>query len=260
MKKTWILLAALFLAISPADARTVRKVYEIDDFTGVNVTNAFSVTLERSNDFKVEIEISEEFLPFLLIRNRGGVLELNFTKLPFRLRQKVRNRVARAVISLPVLTGVTMSGASKLSSNDQFTNAMDKFVIDLRGASEIGNLNIKSPDVEIRLAGASKASLSLRTSDLDAELAGASRLELAGESGEFDIKAAGASRVDALEFEAENVEVKASGASTVDVRVTERLSVELSGASKCRYSGDSDYVKIKADQISGGSTLKQVKN
>ena len=45
------------------------------------------------------------------------------------------------------------------------------------------------------------------------------------------------------------MDVKASGASTVDVRVTERLSVELSGASKCRYSGDSDYVKIKADQI-----------
>ena len=135
MKKTLFLLVALCLTIALADARTVRKVYEIDDFTALNVTNAFEVTLEHADEFRVEIEISEEFLPYLLVKNRGGVLELNFTRLPFRLKQKARSRIAQATVRMPVVTDITLSGASKLSCNDQFSNTMNRFSIDLRGAA-----------------------------------------------------------------------------------------------------------------------------
>lgn len=259
MKRIWLLIAALFLSVLVVDARTVKKVYEIDDFTGINATSAFEVTLEHSDDFRVEIEISEEFLPFLLVKNKGGVLELSFTRLPFRLKQKNRNKVVQAVIQMPVLTSVTLSGASSLTSNDQFTNAMNKFTVDLRGGSSINNLNVKTPEVIVKLSGASKAVMSLRSSDVDANLSGASRLELTGETAEFDVVASGASKVDAREFEAMDAEVKASGASNVDVLITESLAVELSGASKCRYWGDSEYIKIKADKVNGASSLKHAR-
>lgn len=125
MKRICVVLAAILLTFLMADARTVKKVYDFDDFTGIRATNAFEVVLEHSKDFKVEIEISEEFLPFLLVKNRGGILELNFTRLPFRLKQKNRNKVVQAVISMPELTYIELSGASKLSCNDQFTNTME---------------------------------------------------------------------------------------------------------------------------------------
>ena len=259
MKKTLLLLAALCLTIALADARTVRKVYDFDDFTALNVTNAFDVTLEHGDEFRVEIEITEEFLPYLLVKNRGGVLELNFTRLPFRLKQKARNRIAQATIRMPVVTDITLSGASKLTCNDQFSNTMNRFTVDLRGASQITNFTIKAPEVVINLAGASKAVLSVRASDVDVDLSGASRLTIEGDTQEFDIKASGASSVEAEEFDAADVSVVAKGASKADVMVTETLSVSLSGASKCRYYGDSDYVKVKADQIGGGSSLKQMK-
>lgn len=259
MKRTCVFLAALLLTFLLADARTVKKVYDMDDFTGIRATNAFEVILERSKDFKVEIEISEEFLPFLLIKNRGGILELNFTRLPFRLKQKNRSKEARAVISLPELTYIELTGASQLSSNDQFTNAMERFTIDLKGGSAIHNLNLKAPETDIRLTGASKAVINLRSSDVDAALSGASRLELSGEAAEFDIKANGASRVAAEDFDAEDVEVKASGASTVEVRVLRVLSVALSGASKCRYYGDNERISVRAEKISGASSLKYEK-
>jgi hypothetical protein len=259
MKKTLFLLVALCLTIALADARTVRKVYEIDDFTALNVTNAFEVTLEHADEFRVEIEISEEFLPYLLVKNRGGVLELNFTRLPFRLKQKARSRIAQAIVRMPVVTDITLSGASKLSCNDQFSNTMNRFSIDLRGGSQITNLNVKAPEVAIKLAGASKAVVSLRSSDVDVDLSGASKLEVEGDTQELDVKVSGASTVSAENFDAADVSVIAKGASKVDVMVTETLSVTLSGASKCRYYGDSDYVKVKADQIGGGSSLKQMK-
>lgn len=259
MKRICVVLAAILLTFLMADARTVKKVYDFDDFTGIRATNAFEVVLEHSKEFRVEIEISEEFLPFLLVKNRGGILELNFTRLPFRLKQKNRNKVVQAVISMPELTYIELTGASKLSCNDQFSNTMERFTIDLRGGSSIDNLNLKAPEVAIKLAGASKAVMNLRSSDVDAELSGASRLDITGESTEFDVKAAGASRVLASDFDAEDVQVIASGASNVEVRATRVLGVELSGASKCRYYGDDENLKIRADKIKGASSLKHEK-
>ena len=259
MKKICIVFAAFLLTFLMADARTVKKVYDIDDFTGIRVTNAFEVVLEHSKDFKVEIEITEDFLPFLLVKNRGGVLELNFTRLPFRLKQKARSKVAQAVITLPDLTYLEMSGASQLLSNDQFTNAMEKVSIVLKGGSIIKNLNLKAPEVEIKLAGASKAVMSLRSGDVDADLAGASRLDITGEATEFDITAKGGSRVAASDFDVEDVSVVAASASHVDVRATRNLTVDLSGASKCRYYGDDENLRVRADNVKGASSIKHEK-
>ncbi|MBR5101027.1 MAG: DUF2807 domain-containing protein [Bacteroidales bacterium] len=259
MKKTCFILAALLLTFFMADARTVKKVYEIDDFTGIKATSAFEVVVEHSDEFKVEIEISDEFLPFLLVKNRGGVLELSFTRLPFRLKQKNRTKVVQAVISMPELTSIELSGASTLSSNDQFTNPMNRFVIELKGGSEIKNLNVKAPEVVVSLKGASKAVVSLRSGDVDVDLSGASRLELSGEATELDAVASGASKLLAEDFEVEDISVKASGASTAEVRPTSALTVELTGASKCRYYGDDENLKIRTDKIAGASTLKHDK-
>ena len=256
MKRVCFLLAALFLSVLMMDARTVKRVYDIDDFTGLNITNAFDVTVEHADEFRVEIEVTEEFLPYLVVKNRGGVLELNFTRLPFRLRQKARNRIAQAVIWMPTLTYVSLSGASKMNCNDQFANTMNKFAVTLKGGSVISNLNMRAPDVEIKLAGASKAVMNLVTSDIDADLSGASRLELTGEAVDFNVTAKGASRVDASQFEAEDVDVIAAGASSVDVHATQALAVNLTGASKCRYFGDSEYLKIRAEKVAGASSFK----
>ena len=259
MKRICLVFAAALLSFLVADARTVKKTYDIDDFTGIRITNAFEVVLEHSDTYKVEIEISEEFLPFLLVKNRGGILELNFTKLPFDLKQKNRTKDVRAVISMPELTFIEMSGASKLICNDQFTNAMDKISIDLSGGSLIKNLNLKSPEVVIELSGASKATMSVRAGDVDVNLKGSSRLELDGEASELDIKATGSSRVNGAGFVAEDAEVNASGASSVEIGVTRVLTAEISGGSKCRYHGDEDNLTVKAEKISGASSLKHVK-
>ena len=256
MKRTLVVLAALLLSFLMADARTVKKSYEIDDFNGIKATSAFEVIVEHSEEYKVEIEISEEFLPFLLVKNRGGVLELNFTRLPFRLKQMNRNKIVRATIALPELTYIELSGASQLSSNDQFNCTMNRFTVDLKGGSEITNLNVKSPEMDIRLAGASKALMSVRCSDISAELGGASRLEISGETVDLNLKVTGASRVRASELDAEDVDVVAKGASSVDVRVSEALTVDLAGASKCKYYGGDENLKLRADNIKGASSLK----
>ena len=256
MKRTLVLFAALFLSVLMADARTVKKAYDMDGFTGIRASDGFDIVVEKSNEYRVEVEVTEDFLPFLLVKNRGGVLELSFTRLPFKLRQKERSREAQVVIKMPELSGVILSGGCSFSSNDQFSLAMNKFTIDLKGGSSISNLNVKAPDVNIKLSGASRAILNVQSGDVTATLSGASRLEVSGKSSDFRVKAEGASRVLGSEFEVEEATAKASGASTLELRPLQLLTVELSGASKCRYYGNEEGLSVKAEKVSGASSLK----
>lgn len=256
MKRTLVLFAALILSVMMADARTVKKAYDLDGFTGIRASDAFEIVVEKSNDFLVEVEVTEEFLPFLQVKNRGGMLELSFSRLPFSLRQKERKREAQVLVRMPELSGIILSGGCSFSSNDEFALAMNKFTIDLKGGSSISNLNVKAPDVDVKLSGASRAVLNIRTSDMDAQLSGASRLEVTGRASDFRVKAEGASRVLASDFETDEAVAKASGASALEIRPLNLLRVELSGASKCRYYGDEEGLSVKAEKVSGASSLK----
>ena len=259
MKKTILALAVLLFACTLADAGTVKKTFKMDGFSGIQADDAFEIVVEQSDNFKIEVEITEEFLPYLVVKNRAGIVEFSFSKLPMKLKQKNRNKVAKAVIQLPELNYVGLTGASTLSSNDQFSSAMQTFAIELSGGSDITNLNVEAPEVDVKLSGASKAIVSFRSSDVKADLTGASRLDVVGRTTDFTVKVNGASKVNAEAFEAKNVEVKAAGASTVRVCPVEELTVDLGGASKCEYYGDSEELRIKSDKIGGASTLKRHK-
>lgn len=256
MKRTCLLLAALLLAFVPAAARTVKKTYDIEDFTGISASGVFQVTLEKSKTFSVEIEVTEDFLPYLVVKNRGGMLELGFASLPFRLRKKDRSKVAQAVIKMPVLTAINLSGASTLTANDQFSNAMNKLSVNLRGSSTVRSLNVKAPDVDIEISGTSSAVINLRSSEVDVELSGASKLELTGSTVDIEAEVRGASRFEAAKCETQDLDLTLSGASNADVFPTRNFKVALTGASKCRYYGDAEKLKVNVVKVTGASTLR----
>lgn len=259
MRKIVLALTALLFTFAVAEADTVKKTIKMDGFSGIQADDAFEIIVEHSDSYKIEIELTSEFVPYLLVKNRAGIVELSFSKLPMKLKQKNRSKVAKAVIKLPELHYVGLTGASTLSSNDQFTSPMHSFSMELSGGSEVSNLNIDAPDVDVKISGASRAVVSFRSSNVKAELAGASRLDVVGRTADFTVKASGASKVNAEAFEAQNIDVKANSASKVSVLPVFELSVEMSGASKCEYYGDSEELRIKSDKIGGASTLKRHK-
>lgn len=257
MKRMLVTLAAVIIAtLQIAGAQTVEKTYDIVDFHGVSISDGFDVVLEHTDGFKVAVEVTEDFLPYVKVENRGGVLELSIDRLPFNLKQKNRTKVAKATIGLPTLTYVSMSGATNLTSNDQFANTMERFVMKVAGGSKVSNIVIKSPFADIDLSGASKVTASFRSSDIFIRLSGASRLDLTGEASEMEVEALGASKLLADEFPVDEIEARASGASTVEVRPVKALRVDLSGASRCIYYGGDDDLKVNAERVSGGSKVK----
>lgn len=256
MKRILAILAVLCLSVTLAEAGTVKKTFDIDEFTGISASDAFEVTLEHGDDFNVEVEVTEEFLPYLVVKNQRGTLELKFSKLPFKLKQKNRGKVAKAVVRLPRLTFIALSGASKLRSSDGFPLAMGRVVIDLTGASSISQLSLRAPEVGLKLSGASKANLELSVTDFSADISGASKLEAVGKASSAIFECSGASKVDADDLVCKEVTVNANGASNVEVHAISELTVSLSGASRCRYFGDADKLNVHPKSITGASSLK----
>ena len=81
MKKIVLALAAFLLAFTVADAdNTVKKTYKMDGFSGIQAEDAFEIVVEHSDTHHIEIEVTEDFLPYLVVKNRAGILEISFSK------------------------------------------------------------------------------------------------------------------------------------------------------------------------------------
>ena len=301
MKKTLLTTLAVFLALVPAFAGTFSKTYDFKDFTGISASHVFHVDLRPSSSFSVKVEAPDYLEPYLNVRVDHKQLILSVKDLPKAINKRLSDEKSgflRAVVTMPVLESVSLSGAAKLQADGVFPDLGGRpFRLSLSGATHADGLAVSSDRTEIKLSGASHASLKgsydrvvleasgaskarfdVRTLTVDAELSGSARLDLEGEfdrvsieaSGasqaelksdkgvtSLDIECSGASSVESRQAKAMDVNVELSGASKCRVSALRRLSVEASGASTCYYEGGPD-TKVEAVQISRGSTLKKL--
>ena len=301
MKKTLLTTLAVILALVPALAGTISKSYELKDFTGISATHVFQVDLRPSSTFSVKIEAPDYLEPYLNVRVDHKQLILSIKDLPKAVNRRLSDEKSgflRAVVTMPVLESVSLSGAAKLQADGVFPDLGGRpFRLSLSGATHADGLAVSSDRTEIKLSGAShaslkgsydkvgleasgasKARLGVKSPSVDAELSGSARLDLEGEfdrvsieaSGasqaelqssvtvsSLDIECSGASSVESRQAKAMDVNVELSGASKCRVAALRRLSVEASGASTCYYEGGPD-TSIEAVQISRGSTLKKL--
>ena len=65
------------------------------------------------------------------------------------------NKIAKATITMPVLSKLTLSGASKFNTNDQFDCGKNRFVMKLSGASLVYGLNVVAKEAQVSISGAS---------------------------------------------------------------------------------------------------------
>jgi len=277
--KQIILAVALFVMAAPgifAANETNKLTYDYKDFSALEVSWQFSVEVIQSNTWSVEVEVSTEVTPYLLVEKSGSKLRIAVKGLPRSItNQRNWNPVARAKVTMPTLTDVSLSGATKLTAEGTFkTNGT--FSFESSGASKIVNLNVeakkfdfdcsgaskftiacKADDVDMDLSGASKGTLELNAGSLDLDASGASSLKISGNATNADIDCSGACNIDLLKTDVKVATVDLSGASKCQISVKEKLSVELSGASSLRYE-DNHGLRINPVSISRGSSLSKL--
>ena len=257
MKKFLLSFMAILGIAICANAENVTKTYKVSGFQSISASHAFNIEVAKGSKYAVKIDIPESYMDYLVVEKRGTTLVIDLkSTLPKRI-QNLRES-CRAFITMPELNGIYLSGASKINVIDQFSIRMGKMEVELNGASNILNLNIEAPEIEIEVSGASRGEILAKAGKVEADVSGASKLNLTGKAGELDVEVSGASGVNAKNLEADTVELDCSGASKAVVYARKLLEVDLSGASRCEYYGPED-LRLKVEDISGASRLSRAR-
>ena len=305
MKRFLTLLAAVLVAALPAlraadyeptAASRDSREYQLRGFDGLNIGWTYKVELSCASRYGVTVEAPDFIFPYLKVEVRNGILVLDTKELPRDIRRKIealsRSGEIRAIVSMPELTTLSMSGASQLTTQDEFRHRNDHFSMRLSGATNVRGLSVKAVEAVIECSGAAKFNVTGEFDRVDLELSGAvngtlaaspkmSQLELSGavklfwkgNLGKTEIQAAGAvsaeiegavnelkldgsgaAKVNTAKAPSRNADIRLSGAAKCEIDVRESLNVSLSGATTCRYHA-SDRLRISTQSISRGSSL-----
>ena len=208
----------------------VTQEMDFDDFTAVDVHNAFVVEIIQSDSFSVTIRVDDNILDLLDVSTVGDTLRI-------RLQRGVSLRgdvTLEADITMPELDALKLSGAARAS---------------VSGFQSTGQL-------DIGLSGASTLDGDLEAGSIDLDTSGASRVDLVGSATALTLEGSGASTLDLADFAVDTADVTLSGASEATVNVQERIEpADVSGASRLRYLGDPSLGDVTT---SGASTVDKI--
>jgi hypothetical protein len=217
------------------------------DFTGLEIGSAFEVDITRADSFLVKITIDDNLLDYLDIHQSGKVLHIGLK------RSFVYPRTTqRATITMPVLTELELSGASK-GKLTGFSSS-NPVEIGVSGASSLKIVDLEAGETEFYVSGASRVSGNIKVTDSKFDVSGASNIELEGSAEDISIDVSGASHANLDDFTVVSVDVELSGASSATVNVSGKLDATVSGASTLYYLGNPTLGRI---EVTGASTLKK---
>ena len=216
-------LKCLNCPISEEEKNNVADDFGLTDFDELEIRGIFDVSIDRGDEYAVELIGSDSDKEKYKIYRLGRTLVIDYEQISKKFdwdMPMVDEDEIRINITMPALEKIEAEGYGKI----EFENfEADNIDIDLRGPVKLrGDINTR--DLVINLTGKSEADLSGRATNLDAELQFASKLR-------------------AYNLEVEDAIVEASGASSAKVNVSKSLEMEEGLASDIDYRGNPHVIK-----------------
>jgi hypothetical protein len=224
----------------------VTRDLDFRDFTKLDVSHAFRVSVTQAAGFAVTVTLDDNLEKYLRVTKTGSTLNIGLDRPIPRLGPVT----LEAVVTLPALAGIDLSGASR-GTVTGFASGSG-LTLDTSGASTIELADVAAETTDIEASGASRITGDLKAGDVRVKASGASTVQLEGSGDELDADASGASRLKLAGFSVADASVSLSGASSGTVNASGTLDVDLSGASRLKYLGRPTMGRV---DISGGSTF-----
>lgn len=164
------------------------KSYDLKNFTGVAASGAWDIRVDEGPAYKVTVSVAQDVLPRLDVYASRGVLHLGL-----KPGTAVTNRRMSAVITMPRLDRVRLSGANRASISG-FKG--DRLAVECTGAASITGSGEGYRHVQIDASGASSVKFrDLPAQNADVQLSGAGQAELSMMGGQLIGKLSGAGKV-----------------------------------------------------------------
>ncbi len=206
------------------------KIFKLENFKNISASHEFEVTIEKSDNFNVEVTYDNNLTEYLEVELKGDTLMLSLDD-----KHNYNNVTIKATIKMPDIYVIKGSGVTNFELKEGFEFDHD-FNVDLSGVSNLSG-KIKTGDIKVDISGCSKV-----------------KLEGAGKNLSCDIS--GVSGTDLEDFKVENAEIEISGSSNAVINTDGKIKVEASGFSRLEYKGKGE---IEVSEVSGLSCVKKIK-
>ena len=143
---------------------------DFSGFTVVDIENVFKTEIVQSDSFSIAITGDDNILDRIKVSKHGETLKIRLE------RRRFHHVTLRAVISMPVLSGLNLDGLSEVTITG-FKSAQD-FELDISSVSSLHG-DLEAGDVVIKASGASRVTLEGSASTLALDASGRSRVDLA---------------------------------------------------------------------------------
>lgn len=253
MKKILLALACLaallgcsFVSIITGTGVLVESHIAYSDFTALNVSGPFDLTISYSTSYDITIEADENVMNHISVTRSENELIIELA--PYYSYQNI---TVKAYVSLPSLRLIKLFGATKATvlDSESFPSGTD-FTAEIAGASNLQMPAINAQMVNLTVSGASTATAGLTAAATILQISGASSLKLSGVCGDIDASVTEASELDLAESESSDVGIWVTGASHATINMDGRLDAVISGASSLHHQGD---VVLGSLDITGAS-------
>jgi hypothetical protein len=248
--------------------RIETKQYDFNDFSAVDIGDAFSFEITAADSYSIKIQADEELQGYIDVRKTGQTL-----KIDVQPTFNFRNRgPLKAFITMPSLGSIVCSGAADgIVSGFE---SSEKFIVELSGASEMIMRNITAGDMTCTLTGASELEMfdismkdvrfdlsgasdmrgNLTATGTDFTVSGASSVDVNGSADDLSVDASDASDIRLSDFAVSSADITLSGASECRVNADSVLETDLSGSSELYYRGTPSITRM---DVSGGSEINR---
>jgi hypothetical protein len=203
------------------------EAYAFTDFTEVEISSAFEFEIKQSSSYSINVTADDNVLDYVRVSQEGQTLKIGLGRVIW-----LGPVTLRASVTLPQLSGLTVSGASRGTVSD-FSS---------------------TEDLDITVSGASRVTGDITAGNVEFDISGASTIQLEGSANNMVADVSGASSFNLDDFIVNNADVDFSGASSGTVNLNGRLDADLSGASRLWYIGEPTMGTI---DTSGASTISK---
>ncbi|OFY84902.1 MAG: hypothetical protein A3F72_18140 [Bacteroidetes bacterium RIFCSPLOWO2_12_FULL_35_15] len=213
------------LSILTIQAQQIRNV---GDFTGIKVSDAFSIVVSQSEINSVKVDADEKVQPQIKTEVKDGILNISAEG---NLKSE---KTIVITVGVKSLSSLDASGSTDVNGENQLV--CDKLTIESSGAGDV-HLDIKANEITTKISGAG-----------DITLKGSAQLLNASVSGAGDLKASN--------LEAEKAKITVSGAGDAKINVKQSLDADVSGAGSIIYKGNPTDRNVS---ISGAGSVRESK-
>ena len=234
------------LRIVVGSGNIVNQHFALTDFTRVSIGWNFKLEVKQGATYSVDVSVDDNIQSYLEVAKDGDTL-----KIGLKNGYGYNSSHLSAVVTLPELAGLTLSGASNGTVSG--FKAGDDFALNVSGASHATLTGLVVKDLTLEVSGASRAEGSIEAGgDAALQASGASTIELTGKCLDADVEISGASTGNLVNFSVKDAHVDISGASNATLSASGTISGDVSGASHLYYTGTPTLGDI---QTSGASSV-----